>query len=78
MSAQYWVLVSDELMDSDPEWPEGLRPVKAATDGPPRGGGRWWLFEDVGAPATLEGKRVELTFVRSGSGVMIGGRRPAI
>lgn len=78
MSARYWVLVADELMDSDPQWPDGFRPVKAATDGPPQGDMRWWLFEDDGAPATLEGKRVELTFTRSGNKTMIGSRNPAL
>jgi hypothetical protein len=77
MSARYWVLVADELMSSDLQWPEGLRPVKADEGVPPDSHSRWWLFEDDGAPATLEGKRVELFFTRSGSGVMIGGRRPA-
>lgn len=76
---RYWVLASDELMDSDPPWPEGLRPIEPANLPPePSGDMRWWLFEDDGAPATLEGKQVELTFVRSGDGVMIGSRRPSI
>lgn len=66
--ARYWVEVSDELTDSDPQWPAGLRPVKPATDGPPRGGARWWLFEDDGAPSEFEGKRVELTFTASYDG----------
>lgn len=44
---------------------------------PPSPGMRWWLFEDDDAPATLEGKCVELTFVRSGNGFMIGSRNPA-
>lgn len=78
MGARYWVLASDELMDGSPRWPDGLRPVKAATDRPPDGGMRWWLFEDDGAPSTLEGKRVELTFTRSGDGVMIGSRNPVV
>lgn len=78
MSARYWILMSHELMDSDPQWPDGLRPVKQATDGPgPSADCAWWLMEDDGAPATLEGKRVELTFVRSGNRAMIGSRNPA-
>ncbi|MGH3190010.1 MAG: hypothetical protein ACRDOL_22645 [Streptosporangiaceae bacterium] len=78
MSARYWVLVSDELMAQvgAPQWPEGLRVIEA---GPyDETGARWCKVEDDGAPATLEGKRVELTFTRSGDTVMIGGRRPAI
>jgi hypothetical protein len=76
MSVRYWVLVSDELMDSDPQWPEGLRVVEA---GPHDVAGmRWRKFEDDGAPASLEGRCVELTFTRSGATVMIGSRSPAI
>jgi hypothetical protein len=79
MSARYWVLVTHELMDSDPRWPDGLRPVRQAENGPgPSADAAWWLFEDDGAPATLEGKRVELTFTRSGDKAMIGSRNPAI
>jgi hypothetical protein len=83
VSARYWVAVSDELMASDPQWPDGLRVVEPneyddyMDQRPPRGT-EWWLFEDDGAPASLEGKQVELTFVRSGGGVMIGSRSPAI
>lgn len=78
MSVRYWVLCSRELMDSHPQWPDGLRPVHQATDGPgPSPDCAWWLFEDDGAPATLAGKRVELTFTRSGTGVMIASRNPA-
>lgn len=82
MSARYWVLVSDELMNVSPEWPDGLRVIEA---GPynqlPTGGPtppRWWLFEDDGAPASLNGKNVQLTLVRSGDKTMIGSREPAI
>jgi hypothetical protein len=78
VSARYWVLVADELMDSGPPWPDGLRAVErglALTAGP---GTHWWLFEDDGAPASLEGRQVELTFVRSGDGVMIGSRSPHV
>lgn len=76
MSVRYWVLVSDELMASDPQWPEGLRPVeRGGTEQP---GMHWWRFEDDGAPASLEGKQVELTFVRRADKVMIGSRNPAI
>jgi hypothetical protein len=82
VSARYWVLVSDELMANDPQWPDGLRVIEPGPYEPPALGqppvSRWWLFEDGGAPATLAGKRVELTFVRSGDGVMIGSRNPAI
>jgi hypothetical protein len=77
VSVRYWVLISDELMDSDPQWPEGLRPVRADDGVPPDSYSRWWLLEDDGAPATLEGRRVELTFVRSGDKAMIGSRNPA-
>lgn len=79
MSARYWVLVSDELMASDPQWPDGLRVVESEvcvrSDQP---GMRWWLLEDDGAPATLDGKLVELTFTRCADKVQIGSRNPAI
>jgi hypothetical protein len=80
VSARYWVLVSDELMNAGPEWPDGLRVIEPGPWEQPWPGvhpvSRWWLFEDDGAPATLEGKQVELTFVRSGDGIMIGSRSP--
>jgi hypothetical protein len=82
VSARYWVLVSDELMNAGLDLPDGLRVIEPGPYEPPAFGqhpvSRWRLFEDDGAPATLEGKRVELTFVRSGDGVMIGSRSPAI
>ena len=78
MSARYWVLCSDELMNSDPQWPQGLRPLKADEGLPPDDHSRWWLFEDDSAPASLQGKRVELTFTRNGDGVQIGSRNPAV
>lgn len=78
MSTRYWVLMSHELMNSNPQWPDGLRPVKQGdADSSAHPGCAWWLLEDDGAPATLEGKRVELTFTRSGSRAMIGSRKPA-
>jgi len=77
MAARYWVLMSDELMESpDLRWPDGLRPVRPDDGVPPDAHSRWWLLEDDGAPATLEGKRVELTFTRSGGKAMIGSRNP--
>lgn len=80
MAARYWVLISDELMDSGPQWPDGLRviepgPYEQAPPGQPPVM-RWWLLEDDGAPASLAGKHVELTFVRSGNKAMIGSRNP--
>lgn len=84
MSARYWVFAADQLMESDPQWPDGLRPVErlpqmagGLDEDPDYPGAHWWLFEDDGAPATLEGKRVELTFTRNGNRVMIGSRNPA-
>jgi hypothetical protein len=62
MSAQYWVLVSDELMKTGPSWPAGLRPVKGDCRPPGELHARWWLFEDDGAPPELDGHKVELTF----------------
>jgi hypothetical protein len=64
-------------MASNPQWPQGLRPVKPSEGLPPDNHSRWWLFEDDGAPASLQGKRVELTFTRSGNSAQIGSRNPA-
>lgn len=84
VSVRYWVFIADQLMDSDPQWPDGLRPVECLPEmegrlgyDPAYPGAHWWLLEDDGAPATLEGKRVELTFTRSGDRAMIGTRNPA-
>lgn len=76
MSVRYWSLFSDELMKQDLRWPDGLRPVEQG-EADTACGAHWWLLEDDGAPATLEGKRVELTFTRSGNRAMIGSRKPA-
>jgi hypothetical protein len=83
MSARYWVLVTDQLMASDPQWPEGLRIVEpddcdtyCERDAPP--GTSWELFEDDGAPASLAGEYVELAFSRSADKVMIASRTPSI
>jgi len=82
MSARYWVLITDELMDSDPQWPDGLRVIEPGPHEQPHGtnppAARWWLMEDDGAPATLAGKHVELTFTRSGDKVQIGSRNPPL
>jgi hypothetical protein len=60
MTARYHVLASDELMATDGlQWPEGLRPVEQEDPGR-YPGMHWWLLEDDGAPAWLDGLRVEL------------------
>lgn len=80
MAARYWVLVHQELMDSDPQWPDGLRVIEPGPWEPTVPNrlpiARWWLMEDDGAPATLAGKQVELTFTRSGDKAQIGSRNP--
>lgn len=63
MGIRYHVLVNDLLMDENPQWPEGFRPVERESAGHP--GTHWWLFEDDNAPAELEGKRVEVHFARA-------------
>jgi len=62
MSAMYWVLVSDELMEKKPPWPPGLRPVQAYDRHPGNPAMRWWLFEDDDAPPELDGKDIDLVF----------------
>ena len=70
MTAQYWVLASDELMTSmDPSLlPDGLRispvPAERSPSDPP--GMRWYLAEDDSAPAELNGCKVELILARRG------------
>ena len=68
MSAEYWVLISDKLMDDCVRWPAGMRPVRADRNHPPEPGMRWWLIEDDDAPAELDGRNVELTFRDDGTG----------
>lgn len=84
MSARYWVLASDELMNSDPQWPACLRPVQRdVAPSAERPGMCWWLFEDDDAPETLNGKRIELEirahYDEHGhiTRTEIAGRRPA-
>jgi hypothetical protein len=68
VSARYHVLVSDELMASDPQWPDGLRPVEQEPADPGRYPGmHWWLFEDDSASESLNGKQVELSFGQGGA-----------
>ncbi len=58
------------MADASLQWPEGLRPVEQEPTDPGRYPGmHWWLLEDDGAPAWLNGKRVELGF-----GVEVSGR----
>lgn len=65
MGVRYHVLVSDDLMASEPAWPACLRPVEQEpTDPEMHPDMHWWLFEDDDAPPELAGKRVELSFAR--------------
>jgi hypothetical protein len=71
MTASYWVLVADELLDSmDPSLlPDGLRlaePPAEAGDALGVYPAHWHRFEDDNAPAELDGKRVELVLGRQG------------
>ena len=63
MSARYYVLVRQELLDADTPWEDaGLHLVE--TGGFTEPGARWCLFEDDNAPEELNGKKVELTVTR--------------
>lgn len=68
MSAQYWVLASDELITSmDPSLlPDGLRLTDPVSVQVTAGHGSWYRFEDDNAPPELEGERVELILGRRG------------
>lgn len=74
MAATYWVLVADELMQSQPDWASsGLEPIeKGGYDSP---GMRWWKFRDRAADPDLEGKRVELWFASVDGSPVITERR---
>lgn len=64
MSARYWVLCSDELMQAQqPMWPPGFSPLHSRNDATSTGqpGFSWWLFDDADAPDELAGRKVELT-----------------
>lgn len=59
MTASYYVLVTDELLDSDLDWESaGLHMTERGTLAEP--GARWCRFTDDGAPPELNGKRVDL------------------
>lgn len=76
MSVRYYVLASDELMDSGPAWPPVLRPVERAGYAAPAGM-HWWLFEDDEGPAELDSSFVELTFARVNGEAVITDRAEA-
>ena len=60
-------------MDSDPQWPDGFRPVEGG--GVDHPGVRRQLFEDDEAPPELDGKLVEvITVLKDGKPVIV--RRP--
>jgi hypothetical protein len=59
-AGRYWVLVADQMMDPQPDWPEGIRPVERGSMTSP--GSRWWLFEDATADNGEPGQGYELIF----------------
>jgi hypothetical protein len=69
MTAQYHVLVYDEMMNDDVDWASvGLTPIEQEpTDPGQYAGAHWWLFEDAAASPDLGGKCVLIEFgVRTG------------
>lgn len=74
MTARYWVLASDELMRSDPQWPDGLR-VTGETAFALEPGMSWYRFEDDNALPSYENREVELTFRTDDGEVSIAERR---
>jgi hypothetical protein len=75
MTALYWVLISDELMEksSDFELPEEMRftrrapvpPLPPYAQGTPAAA-HWHQVEDTSAGPELEGRQVELVLGRRG------------
>lgn len=73
--ATYWVLIADELMQSQPDWASaGLEPVEQGGYDSP--GMRWHKFRDENADPSLEGKQVELTIGTRDGRPYIMSRRP--
>lgn len=72
MSATYWVLVADELLDSMRPFllPDGIRladPIGPEPGDPPGAySAHWHRFADDNAPGELEGRQVELVLGRRG------------
>jgi hypothetical protein len=59
MTATYWLLVSDELLESDPMFEEaGLHLTERGPTETP--GMRWCQFRDDNADERFEGKKVNL------------------
>jgi hypothetical protein len=51
MSATYWVLISDELMEAGLRWPDGMRITgEPEQDRPWNPGAQWYLVKDDHAP----------------------------
>lgn len=75
MNAQYWVLISDELMDAGLTWPDGMRvtgpPVPDQHWNPHM---HWYQVTDDNAPPELQGRRVELSFRLEGRVPVVAGR----
>lgn len=79
MTARYYVLAADELMDSGLQPPAGFRFVEQVCAEPGQPGVHWWLAEDDGAPESLNGKRIEPLFTRRDDGTAyVSARRPAL
>jgi hypothetical protein len=75
MSATYWVLISDELMEAGLRWPDGMRITgEPEQDRPWNPGAQWYLVKDDHAPAELNGHRVELTLRMEGRTPVVAGR----
>lgn len=74
MAARYYVLVSQELLDSAPSWEAlGLHLIEqGALQEPPM---RWCVFDDDNAPEELNGKKVELNAELVGGVARITERR---
>lgn len=75
MAARYYVLVSQELLVSSPDWAAaGLTLVEQCPRSPSEPEMRWCVFDDPGAAPELDGKRVEVQIVRQDGRPVITGR----
>jgi len=79
MSAVVRILISDQLLAEydDDRWPACLDLLQREPAGGPleHPGASWWLVRDSGAPADLDGKRIEFSLSLAAGQAVITSRR---